>query len=278
MAVQRAGHHNGSIASPRHTGGQLLEALRQPRSFRPRIDPGLAGGLREWLEDEVWRAAAMAQDTIVITHASIRRDSQHPGAQNPDPFRSAVSAVISALVRQLAITGGFGDPLADGLAALAVDPWATETVGFIDSLSDTSLARFNRELTAHASTLCARWPRPAPAWLPRTQDKIAIPLAGGKVVLAGTVDLLIGAPSHGEASVAMVKVDTDQPSPCGSGVHGYFALLETLRSGAPPFRVGTLFTCDGTFEISDINEALITATLSRVVGLIQHYGDDKHAS
>src|ERR1700734_2126901 len=52
----------GDAAADRGTGGEVLALLRGDASARPRFDPGLAGGLRAWLEDAAYDVVAARGD------------------------------------------------------------------------------------------------------------------------------------------------------------------------------------------------------------------------
>ena len=56
-------------------------------------------------------------------------------------------------------------------------------------------------LAAHARNLSGLVPRFAPGWMPRTDDRVAIPLGGGRVILHGTFDLVVGLPRPRTASL-----------------------------------------------------------------------------
>ena len=53
---------DGEPAPDRGTGGEVLTLLRGGASARPRFDPGLAGGLRAWLEDAAYDVVARRGD------------------------------------------------------------------------------------------------------------------------------------------------------------------------------------------------------------------------
>ena len=48
----------GESPVERGTGAEVLALLRGDATTRPRFDPGLAGGLRAWLEDAAYGTAA----------------------------------------------------------------------------------------------------------------------------------------------------------------------------------------------------------------------------
>ena len=86
-------------------------------------------------------------------------------------------------------------------------------------------------VASHARQLAGLVPRFAPGWLPRTDDRIAIPLAGGRVVLHGVADLLVGVPQPGVASLCALGLTTGGPWARERRSLHFVALLETLRSG-----------------------------------------------
>ncbi|HXR55042.1 MAG TPA: hypothetical protein VN793_08335, partial [Acidimicrobiales bacterium] len=120
-------------------------------------------------------------------------------------------------------------------------------------------------LETQSAILLSRWPRLSPAWLPRTQERIAVPLAGGDVVLVGVIDLIVGAPSGGRASVGLIEVKSGRSRIEDREDLRFYALLETLRSGAAPFRVATFYTRTGQVDAEDVNDELLTSSLQRVL-------------
>jgi hypothetical protein len=109
------------------------------------------------------------------------------------------------------------------------------------------------------------WPVLNPAWFPRTQERLEVPLAGGRLVLAGVVDLVVGAPDGPRASVCIIEVKSGaRRLEHRSDLH-FYALLETLRSGAPPFRIGTYYTRRTELDVEPVNEAVLMSALQRVL-------------
>src|ERR1700685_4473787 len=54
----RPGGRQGDSSVDPGTGGEVLALLRGDATARPRFDPGLAGGLRAWLEDAAYDVVA----------------------------------------------------------------------------------------------------------------------------------------------------------------------------------------------------------------------------
>ena len=94
--------------------------------------------------------------------------------------------------------------------------------------------RLSETVALHAGNLKDIVLRFVPGWMPRTDDRVAIPLAGGRVVLHGTFDLLVGLPQPGTRSPCALGLSTSGPWAWRWRSLHFLALLETLRSGAPP--------------------------------------------
>jgi hypothetical protein len=102
---------------------------------------------------------------------------------------------------------------------------------------------------------------------------VAIPLAGGRVVLHGVFDLLVGLPQPGTASLCALGLSTSAPWAHERRSLHYLALLETLRSGTPPFRLALLESASGRYGVEDVREehlraiaSHLTAWLARSIG------------
>lgn len=249
-------------------GGDVLAALRGDANRRPLVDPGFAGGLREWLEDGLCDLEVDSERPCVVTK-QVLRDALDGRA--PEPADAAVTkplalgAIVDALFRQLVTTGRIDDPLDEGLDALRADDRQSDLVDFVCDLSGPTRAAFEDELETQCAIMVSRWPRLSSAWLPRTQERIAIPLAGGAVTLIGIIDLIVGAPSAGRASVGLVEVKSGRPREEDRDDLRFYALLETLRSGAPPFRLATFYTRSGQVSTEDVADELLIDAVRRVL-------------
>jgi hypothetical protein len=269
MTSSVAHHPAGRVRSE-----ALLTRLRGDAGARPAIDPGLAGGLRAWLEDELSEAVASlpegaapvrvtkdAVDQVLVCEA-------HLLAQRSAPRRVSVELVRGTLVdlvfRQWVTTGVLERPFEEALEAM----WVTgddAVRSFVEQLDPDGRAALAREVEAHAACIAECWPVLAPSWMARTQERMTVPLAGGRILLSGVVDLAIGAPSSGRASVCIVEVKSGRRRLEHRGDVHLYALLETLRSGAPPFRVATFYTADGELDVEPVGRDALLGALHRVV-------------
>jgi hypothetical protein len=259
---------SGSAGQTASGGGRdVLALLRGDTSARPRFDPGLAGGLRAWLEDAAYEVVAARGEhapALVLGARQLLGSPAEHGRGESLSDEAVLSRLVHALFRQLVHTGAIDDPLHDGLEALRAGE-GLAVARHIESMPAPARAALSETVTSHAGNLLARVPRFAPGWMPRTEDRVATPLAGGRVVLHGVFDLLIGIPHPGRASLCALGVSTGGPWARQRRSLHYLALLETLRSGTPPFRLALLESATGRYGVEDVREEHLRAMASHIV-------------
>jgi hypothetical protein len=273
----------GAAVTP--PGDEVLALLRGDAGARPSFDPGLAGGLRAWLEDAAYAVVAsrgeLAPPLLLGPREVLGRRPGEPtgagdrpgdagagaGVATPDGVvdEVLVDRLVHALFRRLVTDDVIEDPLRDALDVLRAEgPSGAATVARVEGSDEATLGALGDVVAQHAVHLCDLVPRLAPGWMPRTDDRVAIPLAGGRVVLHGVFDLLVGLARPGAASLCALGL-------CSGGswarerrsLH-YLALLETLRSGTPPFRLALLETGHGRYGIEDVREEHLRAVASHL--------------
>jgi hypothetical protein len=265
----------GSAPEP-PVGAELLALLRDGADDRPRFDPGLAGGLRAWLEDAAYGlVAARGEDARPLVLGPRRLlGTPEPrwaeGGGGDDEPRAAPSAelvlsrLVHALFRQVVTVGSVDDPLGDALDALRALGGEDDVVEHIESLAPAARAGLAATVSSHAARLRAVVPRLAPGWMPRTDDRVAIPLAGGRVVLHGVFDLLIGSRQPGVSSLCALGLSTGGPWARERRTLHYLAVLETLRSGTPPYRLALLESASGRYGVEDVREEHLRAMVAHL--------------
>ena len=257
----------------------MLALLRGGGRTRPHFDPGLAGGLRAWLEDAAFEAVSARGDGAAPLVLGPRRvlgstggtgvasegDGAGEGDDRVPSDELVLSRVVHALFRQLVNVGTLDDPLDDALEALRAEGERSgELVRHIEGLAGPARVTLSETVSLHADHLMALVPRLASGWLPRTDDRVSVPLAGGRIVLQGIFDLLIGVPAPGQASLCAMGVSTGGSWPRERRSLHYLALLETMRSGVPPFRLALLESASGRYGVEDVREEHLVAMASHV--------------
>jgi hypothetical protein len=252
---------------------EVLALLRDGSGQRPRFDPGLAGGLRAWLEDAAAELVARRGEDApplflgprLLWDESVAAADPVETSTDPYPTEWVRSCLIRALFAQVVTTGQVEDPLADALDALRVDPGRSAMARHVDALPTEARTALAASLRIHIENVMNLTPRFAAGWLPRTNDRVAIPLAGGRVVLNGVFDLLVGAPVPGLATLCALGLTTGgRWAQARTALH-YLALLETLRSGTPPFRLALLHSAAGRYGVEDVLEEHLRTIVSHVV-------------
>lgn len=267
----------GQVAPPSHA---VLSLLRRGSGPRPRFDPGLAGGLRAWLEDGAAELVGVRGEDAPPLFLGPGRLLEDPGApapwlatdSDPYPMEWVTTCLVRALFGQLVTVGSLGDPLSDAVDALRTHPRRADMVQHIEGLSAPERAALSASLARHAAHLVDLTPRFAPGWLPRTNDRVTIPLAGGRVVLSGTFDLLVGAPVPGTSTLCAVGLTTGGRWAQARSTLHFLALLETLRSGTPPFRTALLHTAAGHYGVEDVCEEHLRAMVSDLAARLPSLG------
>jgi hypothetical protein len=284
----------GGVAAGGGGGADVLSLLRGDASRRPRFDPGLAGGLRAWLEDAAYGVVG-SRGELVPPLVLGPRDVLGPGRGEPAegaepvgrpggrgggaafhsvpeqraeevPSEDALLGRLVHMLFRLMVTGGtLGDPWRDALDGLVAEG-SRDVVRQCEQLDERAQALLAERVAAHANHLDEVLPRLAPGWMPRTDDRVAIPLAGGRVVLQGVFDLLVGVPRRGEASLCALGLATGVPWAWERRSLHFLALLETLRSGAPPFRIAVIESATGRFGVEDVREDHVRALASHLTG------------
>jgi hypothetical protein len=103
------------------------------------------------------------------------------------------------------------------------------------------------------------------AWRPRLESALTVDLCGGRVVLRGKVDLALGRAEGTTARVLIVDFKTGRPMPVHAEDLRFYALLETLRVGVPPYRLATFSLDSGTWVAEDVDEAVLVAAARRTI-------------
>src|SRR5580704_17803574 len=98
----------GDAPADRGTGAEVLAQLRGDAAARPRFDPGLAGGLRAWLEDAAYDVVAARGEHAPPLFLGPRQLFGFPEERRHDDTVSdhlVLSRLVHTLFRQLVHTG-----------------------------------------------------------------------------------------------------------------------------------------------------------------------------
>ena len=260
--------------------GEVLALLRGDAAARPRFDPGLAGGLRAWLEDAAYGAVAARGEhapPLVLgprqllgtapTGATAR------GERETGPTSMVVARLVHALFRQLVHDGTIDDPLGDALDALRAGEGGGAWCATSSRWPDRRARPWRRRWRAHAAHLADLVPRFAPGWMPRTDDRVAIPLAGGRVVLHGCLRPP-GRPARSRARPRSAR-SACPPAGRGPGSGGRCTISPCSRrcaAGRPRSGWPCWSRPRGRYGIEDVREEHLRAMASHVAAWLAATG------
>lgn len=114
------------------------------------------------------------------------------------------------------------------------------------------------------------WPILPRASSPRLEQPMRVRLAQGRVVLAGTPDLLLGTAVRDEARMLLVDFKTGHRRPLQERQDlRFYGLLSTLKYGVPPWRWATYYVAEGDWDHEDADEALLSTAVDRVIDAVK---------
>lgn len=250
---------------------------------RPEAPADLGARLRSDLESGLADAAATIAGDHSVTITKHLLNGVH-GCQarfldeQSRPFEPTVAIVRGTVAHkalELAVHWQ-GTPLPLDLIDAAIssveatDHWATD---WVLRASDAERA----ELRGQAGDIIAKflecWPPITAAMRPTTEARMFADLCGGRITLKGQVDLTLGQPvgSGTRARKIIVDYKTGGFSPEHRSDLRFYALVETLRLGVPPRLLVSSYLAAGTIETEAVTEAMLDATVARVVDGVETY-------
>lgn len=255
---------------------EVLAVLRARERPRPAVDPGLRAELRSQLESRLAPLAAGLDQPVFVSKsalAQVHACEAHHLAEHAAPFGwslpTARGTVAHKAIEISVHRRGAASPLElvdEAFACLEDEPDAS-IASFLLGLAESERAELRSEVNDLVSKFAELWPPLRRRWAPRTESRVRAELCGGMVVLLGKVDLALGTASGTTAGTLIVDLKTGATHAGHLDDLRFYALLETLRVGVPPFRLAGYNLDAGTFLVEDVNEDVLeSATLRTVAG------------
>ncbi len=99
----------------------------------------------------------------------------------------------------------------------------------------------------------------------RLQEPIRVTLADERVILSGRLDLVLGAPTSERAGATLIDIKSGTRRIDDITDAGWYAVLETLRHGVPPFQSGNYYLRDGILDLSVVDSPRVQQAAARIV-------------
>lgn len=253
---------------------EVLAVLRARGQPRPSFDSELRPRLRARLESELAAVAAVLDRPVIVSKtglAQVHACEAHQVAEAAVPFAWSVATARGTLVHKaIELSVHWRGPrtpldlVDDALSRLEYDSVA-DVGTFLRTQGEAERAELRSAANDAVGKFLESWPPLGPSWVPRSESRLRAELCEGLVVLSGKVDLSLGSAAGTQAGRLVVDLKTGGSFPGHLDDLRFYALLETLRLGVPPFRLATYYLDSGTFSADDVTEDVLEAAVRRTV-------------
>jgi hypothetical protein len=162
-----------------------------------------------------------------------------------------------------------GHPTPTDLVDHAVSQLAADQAGslgsFLAALPEPAVAELRAFASNGVATFLECWPPLPGSWWPRTELPVRAELCNGRVVLQGKIDLALGRAVGDEARCLFVDLKTGARYPSHLDDLRFYALVQALRIGVPPFRVASYYLDSASFHAEDVSPDTLEIALRRTL-------------
>jgi CRISPR/Cas system-associated exonuclease Cas4 (RecB family) len=161
-----------------------------------------------------------------------------------------------------------GDPTPLELVDEAVASLANADSGLADWLrttTDADRASLRSQANDRVVKFLECFPPLSTRWRPVTESRLRVELAGGRIILRGQADLVLGRAEGTTARKVIVDLKSGGFAPSHLDDLRFYALLETMRIGVPPRLVSSYYLDSGRPHPETVTEAVLEAAVARTV-------------
>lgn len=268
---------------------RVVSELMDIGAPRPRFERGLAAELRQWLEESLRpvadslgarRQVFVAKRDLGNVHACESYWKAEKGNFEWSA-RTAIGTVAHKAIEKWIFAPTDLDPLdaVDGcLADFANDDRRASPGPWLATASALDVAELRARANNAVVAFKESWPRIPAAWSPRCETPIYVSLGGDRITLQGKPDLVLGVAKGHEARCLIVDLKTGRSHASHRDDLRFYALLQTLKIGVPPFRVASYYLDGATFTCEDITveilETAVRRTIDGVIAIARLEDDD----
>ena len=254
---------------------EIRDHLLQVGGPRPSVDREMVLGLSRQLQEGVTqRSAPMSPGSdlwvnkskiswaiqcqgLVTAHRKSQFEWSAPTAKGKVAHRAMEWIVLASRQRP---------PLElarDAIDELAGSQDAPTLAEFLRDMSLSERHELLREVSDMVTKVITDWPPMQAHWFPRVETPSRRRI--GQITLSANFDLTFGRPRADEAGVIIIDFKTGNERYDHRQDLHFYALMETLCRGIPPFRVATYYLDSGTWNADDVNEGLLQSAVIRVL-------------
>lgn len=241
---------------------------------RPSFDASCATELRDRLEAALTPVAAVLSEPLWVSkhalaqvHACEANYLAELGPMSGWNVATAEGEVTHRAI-QLSVTLG-GDPTPLELVDHSMEELAADDAGslgwFLLHLSPPARAELRARTANAVSTFLECWPPLPASWWPRTELRVRADVCGGRIVFSGKVDLSLGRAVGAEARCLFVDLKTGGRYPAHLDDLRFYALIQAIRIGVPPFRVASYYLDSASFAAEDVTAETLEIAVRRTL-------------
>ncbi len=253
---------------------EVLDLLGAPQAGRPTFGAELRHELRSDLEEAVSPLVdrlSVEEPLRIAKHAlaQVHGCEARYLADEAAPFEPSVR-VVRGTVAHKAIELSIhwqgephpGELVDEALAAYEQrDHWTTR---FLQGCTEVERAELRGQANDLVTKFLECFPTLKAAWWPVSESSLRVDLAGGRITLAGKVDLALGRARGTTAGKVLIDYKTGGFSPTHVDDLRLYALIETVRLGVPPRMLATYYLDAGRLQPEPVTGALLASTVRRV--------------
>jgi len=239
-----------------------------PEHARPAIDERLGIELRAELEEALTPAAQVIPEhqlLFVSKHAlaGVHQCEAHylagDGAFEWTPATARGTVAHKAIELGVHLEGQAAPAdLVDEALARLMDSTAP-VARYLEAIGPYDRSELRSLAVNHVARFFECFPPLKAAWIPRTESRIAIDLAGDRLRLSGKVDLTLGRPGD----KVLIDLKTGSPNPVHREDLRFYALLDTLTLGVAPRKVASYYLDSAEAHAEDVTEGTLVAAARR---------------
>jgi hypothetical protein len=251
---------------------EALALIREPRAARPRARPELRAELRELLEEGLAPLAAGLERPLVLTKhllASVHGCEArhvHQAARPFEPSAATVRGTVAHKAIEYSVSNMEGSPgrLVDRAIARLTDgeEWSG---AWLRQSDETDRTEVRALAVDRVSKFVECFPPLHAGWRPVPESALRADLCDGRVALRGKVDLTLGTPEGMQAAKVIIDFKTGGRAITHVEDLRFYALVETLRLGVPPWKVVSYYLEAAAFQVEVVTEGMLEAAARRVI-------------
>jgi hypothetical protein len=262
-----------SVLNPAQT--EVLEVLGARPGERPSFDPRLRDWFREELEEALRPLAADLPkgEVLVLSKHLLGTLHRCEGlflAQEADDFAWSVQnarGTVAHKAIELSVhwRGELVPAVLVDEAIARLIQGSNDLGDFLGGLTEGARAELRSACVEHTTMFLECFPPLEQRWWPVTESRLRVDLAEDRISLRGKVDLTVGKASGTQAGKVLIDLKTGAFSPVHREDLRFYALLETIRLGAPPRLLATYYLDGGRLHPEVVSQPLLEGAVLRVI-------------